>query len=218
MSAYRPPNWSNQTAALFSITATLPNSASNNSNVSDLSSDELVADKASSPTTYIFDAVLRSDHYQELRRTEHPVQSGASIIDHAYLLPGRLILEIGMSDAMDSYVAGQWTSASTKSVSAYQTLELLQSLRIPLKVATKLRTYENMLIDVIQAQDSYRTRTSLRATVSFGEIKVGNVSVTSNSVSARPNSTGSTNQGTANPETLSPQLQGLVDQVIHGMQ
>ena len=84
--------------------------------------------------------------------TEHPVQTGASIADHAYIVPARLVLDIGMSDAMDAYFSPTtWSGSDSKSVAAYQTMLALQFSRIPLTITTKLRTYQNMVIDSARA-------------------------------------------------------------------
>src|SRR5262249_51687603 len=96
---FRPPQWSTQ-GQLVSLTVQLP-------------TDSPFA--ASGPTTYYFDAVFRTDHLSSLTPTRHPVQNGAAITDHTYLEPKRVVLEVGFSDAMDSYVSGQYAGASTKS-------------------------------------------------------------------------------------------------------
>ena len=148
-------------------------------------------------TILVFDAVIRLEHGQGLRKTEHPVQAGANIADHAFLLPASVVLDIGMSDAMDSYQPGMWGGAASKSVSAFQTLLAVQASRKPLTVTTRLNTYVNMLIDHIHAPDSNETGHGLKATVTFGQIFTG--SVTTQQVSARPQTTGATEIGTKNP-------------------
>lgn len=201
--AWRPPGWSR--TQYFSVTGNVPGNAAPGGIGPTQSSAQ--------STTYFFDAVLLSDHDQELRKTEHPIQAGASIVDHAYLLPARLVLEIGMSDAMDSLKSGQWTAGRTKSIAAFTVLESLQSLRIPLTVATKLKTYSNMLCTRVRAADTQKTQFALRATVIFEEMIVGSVSSTSNNASERPNQTGNTNQGTVSPEPVPPGLQPYLDQL-----
>ena len=151
-------------------------------------------------TTYFFDAVFRVDHDQEMRITEHPIQSGAAISDHAYLIPARVSLEIGMSDVMASFVAGQYTDFATKSISAYQKLLSLQSMRIPLTLTTRLNTYENMLIEDVRAGDDIRTLHGLRAQIRMRQIIVGQVSTTAQS--ARPNASTSSNPGTSQPQAV----------------
>ncbi len=150
---------------------------------------------------YFFDAVLSSDHQSELSITQHPVQTGAAVTDHAVVQPAVLTMTVGMSDAMATMVEGQFTEAYTKSVSAYRVLKQLQQLRIPLQVVTRLDTYQNMLIQSIDAPDDYKTLYGLRCTVTLQEIFVVNVEETT--VSARNWSTGSTNRGQVQPEPVS---------------
>lgn len=151
---------------------------------------------------YFFDAVLREVHETGLRITEHPVQSGANIVDHSFIIPARLILEIGMSDVMASYVTGQFSSASTKSVSAYQTLLSLQASRKPLIVTTMLNSYKNMLIESMNAPRDSRSRYGLRVTVTLRQILTAKVTQTSTTDSSRSQATDTTNKGTVSSEQV----------------
>lgn len=213
---FRPPQWSRP--ALTSITANLPASGAASAPGADAQQPA-----PTTLTTYIFDAIFRLDHSQELILTEHPVQggtaqasggsaaSGGSIVDHAYLRPSDLSMEIGMSDAMDSYTPGQWSgSSSSKSVNAYETLLNLQQLRIPLTIVTRLKTYSNMVIRYVRAPDDNRTLRALRVSVQFRQIIAGVVGVTTQS--ARPSTTTTTNPGTAQPEAVPQELQKYLDQ------
>lgn len=200
---FRPPQW--QGPQLTSLSAVLPASSSVTTSDSDAAGAETSTQANTTPTTYFFDAVMRVDHVQDMRITEHPVQNGSSIVDHAYLMPARVAMEIGMSDAMARYQANQYTSAASKSVSAYQTLLYLQSLRVPITLTTRLKQYQNMEIESIRAADDNRTLHALKALVSFRQIILG--TVTSAPQSARPDQTNSTPDGTVPTSALSPDLQ-----------
>lgn len=207
---WRPPQWSrgifsNQNQ-VYSLTVPAQGTGSSARIVSD--NGIVAADSSTSPTikgatasiTYFFDAILRAEHRQELRKTEHPIQSGASIVDHAYLLPARVTLEIGMSDCMARHVAGQFTSSSSKSISAFQTLLDLQASRLPLVLNTRLASYANMLIESISAVENRETQFALKASVTLSQIIVANLAT--NTVSARPDSTDLTNEGTKQGVTM----------------
>jgi len=181
--AFRPPNWTQP--QLWSLTTTLPSSAGG----------------MGSPTTYWFDAVLRADHDQELAITRHPVQNGASITDHAYAEPAVVVLEVAVSDAMDSYSAGQYSGGSSKSVTAYQQFLQIQQLRLPCTLATRLNTYENVLVAGLRSYETKESVAAWRGSVRFQQIIMGTVA--QQTVSARPNQTGTTNEGTLGPETPS---------------
>ena len=151
---------------------------------------------------YFFDAIIREDHASTLRITEHPVQTGANIVDHAYQIPAHLTLEIGMSDAMDSLVLGQWSSEpstyiSGKSVSAYKKLKELQKSRLPLIVQTRLERYENMLIENISSPVDNSTVFGLKATITFRQIITA--MVREEKVSIRPQISKETPLGTQQP-------------------
>jgi hypothetical protein len=147
-----------------------------------------------SDTIYVFDAVIRTEHQQRITKTEHPVQTGANVADHAIIEAARVVLEIGMSDAMDSFTTGQWTGSHAKSVNAYQTLLSLAKARQPLTVTTRLNVYTNMVLTGISVPDTVETRFALKASVTFEELFTG--TITSQQVSSRPDLTGSTNLGT----------------------
>jgi len=123
----------------------------------------------SGTTNYYFDAVLRLLHQQPAVATQHPTQSGAPITDHMYLLPARVELSVGMSDAMDSYDAKAYASGP-KSVSAYNTFLSVQASRQPLTLTTRLRTYTNMIIENIIVIDDHKTISGLRAVISLQQI------------------------------------------------
>lgn len=152
-------------------------------------------------TTYFFDAVVATDHYLASRFTDHPVQSGASVTDHIYELPPRIVLEILMSDALDSFVHGQYATNQSKSVSAYQTLVAIKKLRTPLVLTTRLATYENVQIEEIRSPDTNATYAGLRVTVVFKQINLATVAT--NTVSVRPSVTSTTNKGTVQTQTVS---------------
>lgn len=205
---WRPPQWN--LPQLYSMTCTLPGTPS--ANVSSSSSVGGVttpgsASSTSSPgtpsttTTYFFDAVLRAEHNQEAVGTKHPVQIGPAIVDHVYLMPARVVLEVGMSDAMDSFMAGQYSGARSKSVSAYQTFKQIQAARVPITLATRLDQYQNMWLQDVRATETNVTAHAARVTLYFEQI----ISAQTSSVttSARPDQTGATNLGTKAPGGLS---------------
>lgn len=124
---------------------------------------------------WFFDAFLRSTHTSRLEITQHPVQVGAALTDHAFLQPKELSMEIGMSDTAKSLVSGQFTGGWSRSVQAFKVLQELQALRVPLQVHSRLGLYQNMLIEEITAPDDYTTLYGLRCTVLLREILVAQV-------------------------------------------
>lgn len=144
-----------------------------------------------------FDAVFHEETVSSLKITDHPVQNGSNIVDHSYVQPTTLTMDVGVSDSMSSIIPGQFTGSYTKSVSAYQMLLELQQSRIPIEVHTRLNHYYNMLIEQITAPDDYKTQHGLKCSVQLKEIFV--VEVATTTTSARSQTTGSSSGGTAQP-------------------
>ena len=142
---------------------------------------------------YFFDAVFSVDTEHSLTVTQHPVQTGANISDHAFVNPIRMTMQIGVSDAMAYRVGANYGGdGGTKSVQAYRLLCKLQELRIPMQVVTRLNTYQNMLIESIDVSDDVSTLCALKATVNLVQVLVVNVGT--EKVSARQWTTGAQNK------------------------
>lgn len=138
---------------------------------------------------YFFDAVFSVDTEHSLTVTQHPVQTGANISDHAFVNPIRMTMQIGVSDAMAYRVGADYGGdGGTKSVQAYRLLCKLQELRIPMQVVTRLNTYQNMLIESIDVSDDVSTLCALKATINLVQVLVVNVGT--EKVSARQWTTG----------------------------
>ncbi len=186
---FRPPQWTRPSTVMLSTKASL-----------ELGGTILL--------TYIFDAVLGLDHDQRLVKTHHPVQTGADISSHAYLMPAQCTLYVGMSDAMDAYAHGAdpskppyitpWNGATSRSVSAYKKLIRLQADRQPMQLVTRLRTYDNVVITHISAREDYKTITGLRARVEFEQIFTASTSDLADST--RTNDTQTTGLGIVNTQ------------------
>ena len=153
---------------------------------------------------FVFDAYFSIDHETNLTITEQPVQTGASISDHAYMEANQVIFDIGMSDVMNSLVDGQFSDNDSRSVSAYTTLRKLQSQRLPIQVVTRLATYENMLIATISSLDDKNTTNGIRVTVTLQQIIV--VEVSTVKISARAQVSSSTSNGDQKVQTTDSSL------------
>jgi hypothetical protein len=164
--------------------------------------------------TYYFDAVIALDHLQNLEATQHPIQAGSSIVDHAYLTPAEIVLDVAMSDSVDRFSQGIYTSDKSKSVSFYKTLLALQSSRAPVTLNTRLKRYDSLYIKNIRAHDTNATIAGFRGTIWFRELIVGVIASQPNNVnavSARPDQTATNNEGTKQPQPVPPDLQPYLD-------
>lgn len=146
-----------------------------------------------------FDAVLSTDSDESLTITSHPIQNGANISDHAFNNPATITMEIAMSDAMASFLPGQYGGPDGKSITAYRMLRDLKELRIPVQVRTRLDTYSNMLIKGIHVHDDVSTLNGLKASIELQEVFIVDVAESSNVSKRAWSSAGATNKGSVSP-------------------
>lgn len=207
---YRPPQWSSKPQQ-YSLSVTQQVQLPATRVQSRISTGQIIPPTTTPATTsavttiYYFDAVVSADHRTSLEITRHPVQSGNSIVDHAYSVPARVVLEIAMSDAIDSFVHGQYATNQSKSISAYQTFEALRKSRLPMTLSTRLQQYSNMLIKEIHAPDTNATVAGLKVTIVFEQITLALVST--QTISVRPDQSQSTNSGNIQPTTVDAAVQ-----------
>ena len=124
---------------------------------------------------YFFDGFMQVDHSIELEVTENPVETGAAVVDHAYVKPAQVTMKVMMSDVHQSLYPGQFTGTRFRSTNSWHVLKKLQGDRIPFNIFTRLGLYENMLITSLQASDTADTFRALSATVTLREIPVARV-------------------------------------------
>jgi hypothetical protein len=195
---WRPPQWNGSGFEVPALTLTAKNP------------------QTQQQTAYVFDGIIHGEHDQTAIITLNPVQTGAAITDDAYIVPPTLNVEIAMSDAMQSFTVGQFSSTpSSKSVSAYQTLITLQAALTPVQVATRLRQYSNMMITRIRAVEDEKTKYGLRAFITFTAIItafVTQISSTATSSSGNSQIPQTTNQTSTGQTQTSPIPQSIQTQ------
>lgn len=149
---------------------------------------------------YFFDGFISIDHTISTQITEHPVETGASIVDHAYVKPAELAMTIIVSDVHGSIVPGQFSGSSARHINAWNLLKQIQADRIPVSVLTKLGLYDNMLIERLSTTDNFESYNSLKADVVLREIPVARVRTLK--ISASPQVTNSSNLPEVNPSPV----------------
>lgn len=92
---------------------------------------------------FIPDVTVHERHSDRLHITEHPVEQGAAINDHAYKMAPRVTLEWGWSEALfgEGYAA-----------QIYGQLVRLQDSREPFMLFTGKRMYPNMLLESLEVR------------------------------------------------------------------
>ncbi len=191
--AWRPPQWVRGPALTLTVTDSIP--------------DPDTGQPTTRQTAYVFDGAMRADHEQQAVITLNPIQTGAPITDHAYVVPPRLTVELVMSDAMQSFTVGQWTDGPSRSVSAFKTLKDIQSKRNLCSVATRMDQYDKMLISEVRASETTDTRYAGRFTVVFVQILTAAIEATSSTFnpvtdSERPQTTVETTAGQIQPNPV----------------
>jgi hypothetical protein len=125
---------------------------------------------------------IEEDHYDELVITEHPVEQGAAITDHAYKKMPELIVRFGWSNSgvqsllntlegALSLVTGDGTGGDFNYMqTVYNQLLALQESRIPIDITTGKRKYTNMLIRSLSVPTKAESEHSLYVTAVFRNI------------------------------------------------
>lgn len=108
------------------------------------------------------DVVIEEVYRDGLIITDHPVERGAAITDHAFLRPRTLEMRCGWSNS---------TAGAEGYIDAiYEALIQLQQIREPFDVFTPRRAYRNMLLADIQVSRDERTNSVLACSVSLREV------------------------------------------------
>lgn len=141
--------------------------------------------------TLIPDVVVREAQRDEMVITDHPVETGAAISDHAFLRPVEVEMQIGWSDSTGGYVG--------YARDAYDELVALQRQREPFTLTTGSRRYSNMLISSIALQKDEKTEHISAITVRLREVIIVSTQTTSapKSSQANPAKTGATTESGA---------------------
>lgn len=102
------------------------------------------------------DCVVTERHTSEIAITEIPIEDGARITDHAFVLPKKVTLDI----------------ANQNAAAAYNALVSFQESRVPFTVVTGLFVYTNMLIKSLNAERDKTFSSVLRCTCDLQEILI----------------------------------------------
>lgn len=104
-----------------------------------------------------------------LQTTDHPIEAGADITDHAFIRPSEVVLRCGwtnssftaLSGAAQAIFSGGNVSAANYIDNVYSQLLALQKSRIPFDIQTAKRLYTTMLITSLRVDTDTTTGNSL---------------------------------------------------------
>lgn len=138
--------------------------------------------------TIIPGIVVEEVHQDEMLITDHPVERGAPISDHAFRMPAMVEMRCGWSDTQGGpgYVQA-----------VYQELLDLKDAREPFDLFTGKRSYQNMLIRNIAVSTDEKTERALMVSCVLREVFIVDTQTTSSKAQKDPSKTaGESNTGT----------------------
>lgn len=113
----------------------------------------------------------------EVTLTDHPVEVGADITDHAYRRPSEVVMQCGWSNSDYAALLGALKAIFNGSLpsddyvsSVYAQLLAIQQARQPFSVTTTRRKYDNMMITSLTTVTDVKTNSVLIVTASMREI------------------------------------------------
>lgn len=94
----------------------------------------------------ILDVAISETHTLQARATEHPVESGCSIINHIQVMPDSIQLDGIISNTPTAFL-GLPALGLRQASDAFQQLEELMKSGQPVQIVTSLKTYKNMALE-----------------------------------------------------------------------
>lgn len=172
--------------------------------------DSLLIKPARALGPMVLQVTLEENHDDELEITDHPVEKGAIISDHAFKRPCQVVIRGSWSNSpslaglIDGVLGGLKATvvggqallsgkAATNVIDTYTKLLKLQSGAVPFDIYTGKRKYSNMLIRSINVTTNKQTENELAATIVCREVILVSTSLvtvpTDASKQANPGST-----------------------------
>lgn len=127
---------------------------------------------------YIPDVVLEERHEDRLEITEHPIENGANITDHAYKQPAEVEIRVMWRQnytPVGSFLFGNQIGSKSD---VYDGLLRLQRDRTLIDVVTGKRTYKNALIEELRVTTDGDTENALEVRARIKELIIVDTSIT----------------------------------------
>ncbi len=120
--------------------------------------------------TIVPDVVIEEIITDTVRVTDHPVEIGAAVSDHAFKLPTEIVMRCGFSDSTGMYEG--------YSRMAWQYFIELQNKREPFDIVTPKRSYQNMLVSFLNVTEDEETSHALRINIGFRQVLITSTTLT----------------------------------------
>lgn len=153
---------------------------------------------------FVANVTIEEQHIDRLAVTEHPVEQGAAITDHAYKQPARLTIRAGWSNSSPNALGNPFYIQTI-----YQSFIALQASRAVFDIITGKRSYTNMLIETLIETTDKEHENAMMLVLECKEIIMVNtqtVTVPPSANMANPSSNAATlqtgtNNAISNPST-----------------
>lgn len=129
----------------------------------------------------LVDAFLSETHHLSAKASEHPVESGISIVDHIQIQPLTLELKGIISNTpmgllgLTAYKSAQNyfnNQSNDLAAAAFKKLEDIFAKREPITIATSLKDYPNMVLESLLIEREGHTSASLHFSCTAKQIRV----------------------------------------------
>lgn len=148
------------------------------------------------------DVTIEEHHTDTLTITEHPIEKGASVSDHAFLNPSEVTMRVAWSSSRslaNSIVTGTILTGAINSVAElYRQLLDRQKSREPFDLVTGKRTYESMLIKSLSVTTDKDSENALIVTAILRQVRL----VTAQAAALAPAAAHASPQDTAAPSDI----------------
>ncbi len=119
------------------------------------------------------DVTIEELHSDELNITEHPVETGSPISDHAYMTPPEVTIKLGWSESagkLNNLLGNSFIAGSPSLIAVYEALQALQRNAVRLVIMTGKRLYTNMLIKSLKVTTDLDTENALLVTMTLKKV------------------------------------------------
>lgn len=127
------------------------------------------------------DVTIEEQHSDELNITEHPVESGSPISDHAYMSPPEVTIKLGWSESagkLNGLLGNSFIAGTPSLIGIYEALQALQRNKIRLVVMTGKRLYTDMLIKSLKVTTDIESENALMVTMTLRKVFITTVQET----------------------------------------
>ena len=117
--------------------------------------------------------VIQEVHDDAVTVTQHPVEYGAAISDHAYREPSQVMMTVGWTPGsllVNGVLSGSIFKGLQSLDDVYQSLLGIQRLREPFDLITGKRAYTDMMITALSVTTDKDTENALIVTVTMTEV------------------------------------------------